>query len=86
MLEIVYGQTKKFLIAQQLVDAFSATSLNGTLYIGYPVLSSVDEKIEVDALLVSQEHGLIAFQFGDGPPRTDESASWEQIHDNQDKL
>lgn len=37
MLEIVYGQTKKFLIAQQLVDAFSATSLNGTLYIGYPV-------------------------------------------------
>lgn len=86
MLEIVYGQTKKQLIARQLVDALSGLNLDGTLYVGYPVLASADEKIEVDALLVSRQHGLVAFRLADASPRADENAAWERMREEQDKL
>lgn len=33
----------------------------GTLYLGYPVLTTADAKVFVDALLVSSTHGLVAF-------------------------
>lgn len=86
MLDIVRGQTKKQVIAKQLVDAITPMNLTGTIYIGYPVLASADEKIEVDTLLVSREHGLVAFRLGDGPPSKDEVGAWEQVRDEQDKL
>jgi hypothetical protein len=63
MLEVVYGQTKKKLIADKVVAAIEPLSLNGTFYIGYPVIASADEPVTIDALLICKEHGLVAFTF-----------------------
>lgn len=86
MLEVVYGQTKKRFQVGQLRDVLVSMDLSGTFYIAYPILASADEKVEVDALLVSLEHGLITFQLGDAPPSSDDMAAWELARDEQDKL
>lgn len=86
MLEVVYGQTKKHTVASQLNDALQSMRLTGTLYIGYPVLASADETIGVDALLVSREHGLIVFLFGDVPPKSMDRDAWKRLSEDQDRL
>ena len=64
MLEVVYGQTARQVVAGQLRDVLSEMQLDGTLNIGYPVLASADETVTVDALLVCREHGLEAARIG----------------------
>lgn len=86
MLEVVYGQTKKHTVASQLNNALQSVGLTGTLYIGYPVLASADETIAVDALVVSREHGLIVFLFGDAPPKSMDKDAWKRLSEDQDRL
>jgi superfamily I DNA and RNA helicase len=60
--------------------------LAGTLYLGYPVLASADEKVLVKAMLVCDEHGLVVFDTSDNlPPRLGED-DWHKLKDDQDKL
>ncbi len=86
MLDIVRGQTKNNVVAKQLAEKVSQMGLTGTLYLGYPILATADEKIEVDALLVSREHGLAAFLFGDYCPKSDDLGGWAALRDDQDRL
>jgi superfamily I DNA and RNA helicase len=86
MLDVVYGQTKKKFIADRLVEVIDPLELTGTLYIGYPVIASADEPIAVDALLVSREHGLIAFAFATSLPSADDSQGWQRLKDEQDRI
>ena len=86
MLEVVYGQTKKKLIADKVVSALEPMSLHGTLYIGYPVIASADEPVTIDALLVCTEHGLVAFAFVTAVPSPDDSEGWRNLKDEQDRL
>ncbi len=86
MLDIVYGQTKKRSIANQLIEALGRLNLTGTLYIGYPVTASVDEAVAVDALLCSKEHGLVVFLFADNPPDRSNSEAWKALKDSQDNV
>ncbi len=86
MLEVVYGQTKTKLIADRLVSGIRALPLNGTLYIGYPVIASADEPITIDSLLVCREHGLVAFTFESAPPPAADVERWAKIKDGQDRV
>lgn len=52
--------------------------ITGTLYLGYPVLSTADAKVFVDALLVSRSHGLVAFDLSS---RLEPHPSREQIEE-----
>lgn len=86
MIEVVYGQTKKKPIADRLVAAIRPLELNGTLYIGYPVIASADEPITIDSLLVCREHGLVAFAFESSPPPTGDGEAWSKLKDEQDRI
>jgi superfamily I DNA and RNA helicase len=86
MIDVVYGQTKKKPIADKLAEAIDPLELHGTLYIGYPVIASADEPIAVDSLLVSQEHGLIAFAFETSLPSIDDDQGWKRLKDEQDRI
>jgi superfamily I DNA and RNA helicase len=86
MFDVVYGQTKKKLIADKLVGVVEPMGLHGTLYIGYPVIASADEPITVDALLVSREYGLIAFAFETSLPGINEGEKWKALKDEQDRV
>ena len=83
-LEVVRGESKDRALAECLAEAISRSTATGTVYLGYPVLSSADDRVEVDALLVSQNHGLIAFQLAGQPPTTEEQ--WKAAQEAQDRL
>lgn len=83
-LEIVYGETRKrqqaVLLAQTLADALT----EGTVYLGYPVLTTAEARVDVDALLVTEAHGLVGFLLAEELPK--DSASWSPLIDAQDRL
>ena len=53
MLDITYGDTKNSGIVAELVGSLENRAMTGDLFVGYPILGSVDGRIEVDALLGS---------------------------------
>lgn len=86
MLEIVFGKSKNQTVINQLIEQLSTLDLNGTLYIGYPILASADDTVSVDALLISSEHGLLVFQIFMGETLPYDSASWDSVLDSQDQV
>ena len=87
MLEVTHGQTKNQLVANQLRSLLLTLNLDGSLYIGYPVLATADESVAVDALLVTRQHGLVAFLF-DAYSSHDKAEVdiWTSRADHQDQL
>ena len=59
-LEVVHGESRNRSAARILAAEVGKVVVDGTLYLGYPVLATADERVEVDALLVSRAHGLVA--------------------------
>jgi hypothetical protein len=68
VLDIVFGENSTTISAKSLQAALKSMQIDGTLYLGYPVLSTADSKVFVDALLVSSSHGLIAFDLSEVDP------------------
>ncbi len=52
----------------QPIEELTKLGLDGTLYVGYPVLVTADETICIDASLLSETHGLIVFHFPKNDP------------------
>ncbi len=67
-MEIIRGSAKKPVSAERLIHLVEEKFQNaeGTLYIGYPILSTIDEAVSVDALMISPEHGVVAIQLIEG--------------------
>ncbi|GAA2845606.1 hypothetical protein Acy02nite_47140 [Actinoplanes cyaneus] len=83
-LDVVYGESRDRESARRLAQALKPVVADGTIYLAYPVLATADEKVQVDALLVSREHGLVAFLIAGDQPTTAED--WKRHVDAQDRL
>ncbi|MFD7488711.1 DEAD/DEAH box helicase [Streptomyces mirabilis] len=83
-LQVVYGESRDRIRASLLAEQLREVTDEGTLYLGYPVLATADETIEVDALMVSQAHGLIAFLLPNSIPQS--TQDWEEAQARQDRL
>ncbi|MFD8047675.1 DEAD/DEAH box helicase [Streptomyces chartreusis] len=83
-LEVVYGESRDRATASRLAEMLKPHVDNGTIYLGYPVLTTADDRVEVDALLVSRDHGLVAFLLADGQPESSED--WDKFTASQDRL
>ncbi|WP_063756418.1 DEAD/DEAH box helicase [Streptomyces sp. NRRL S-1824] len=83
-LEVVYGESRDRDTASQLAEKLREVVDDGTVYLGYPVLTTADDRVEVDALLVSKAHGLVAFLLKDSIPR--DADGWEVVSSAQDRL
>lgn len=67
MIETIWGTTNKPVASMQLAEFFTAHSeMNGTLYIGYPIIGTPDGAHAADGLLLSPEIGLIVFNIVEG--------------------
>lgn len=66
-LDIVRGKVTNPTATKELIQAIeiinSSKPFEGTLYVGYPLTATDQSKITVDALLVTNKKGLIAFLF-----------------------
>jgi len=60
-LEIVRGTIRNNVAIQSLIAALRNIGAQGTLYAGYPIIASADSSHTIEALLVSQAYGLVAF-------------------------
>ena len=69
MLNIVRGDLKnKPVSSQRLANFFEtiSTELDGTLYIGYPIIGTAMGGYQIDAMLICREKGLVAFHIVEG--------------------
>ena len=67
MINTVWGSTKKPISSKQLAEALSSEQdLDGTLYIGYPIIGTPEGSFAIDALLVSPQKGLVLFNLIEG--------------------
>lgn len=67
MIDTVWGSTNKPVSARQLAEALSqVNNLEGTLYVGYPIIGTPDGAFPFDALLLSPQKGAIAFDLVEG--------------------
>jgi superfamily I DNA and RNA helicase len=67
-----------------LISKLSSLRLDGTLYVGYPVLATIDEPIFIDALLVSRQHGLVVFDLEKDDLKSD--GFWDKVQEKQNDL
>lgn len=72
MLDLVVGEKKNPTAANQLINLLLEAPYTGTLYIGYPILSTADDTVVVDALLVARERGLVIFDLNEVSEETAE--------------
>jgi hypothetical protein len=83
-LEVVQGQSRDRLAATALADTLSGALSVARSTSGIQYLLTADEKVVVDALLVSPDHGLVAFLVADALPAN--ASEWEEVVGVQDRL
>ena len=67
MVNIITGTTNKPVSSDRLKDFFkNHEEYEGTLYIGYPIIGTVEGAYPIDALWVSQEKGVVIFNLIEG--------------------
>ena len=67
MINTVWGSTDKPVASKRLAQILSgAPGLEGTLYIGYPIIGTPEGAFPIDALLVSPTKGLVLFSVVEG--------------------
>jgi len=83
-MDIVVGTKTNPIATDQLVQDLAKLNLGGTLYLGYPVLATPDETVLVDALLISENQGVVLFHFPKDKPSDD--LFWEKIEERHNDL
>ncbi len=64
---VVRGGTDKPVSSQRLADYFETrTDIEGYLYLGYPIIGTIEGGYQIDALLLSDRHGAIIFHLIEG--------------------
>lgn len=68
MINVIRGDLKnKPVSSKRLADYFEQQhDIDGTLYLGYPIIGTSQGGYQIDALLVSKEHGVIIFHIVEG--------------------
>ena len=70
MIDIIRGNlNNKPESSKQLANLFQEedfSDLNGSLYIGYPIIGTAKGGYQIDALLITKEKGIIAFHIEEG--------------------
>ncbi len=73
MVKIITGTTNKPMASEQLKSYFHVhNELTGYLYIGYPIIGTVNGAYPIDALWVSPEKGLVIFNLIEGKDIADD--------------
>ena len=79
MINTIWGSTDKPVSSKLLSESLSTEhEIDGTLYIGYPVIGTPEGSYPIDALLVSPSKGLIIFSLVEGRTLPD----YKQIQDD----
>lgn len=79
MVNIIRGDLAKPVSSGSLADYFESRSdIEGNLYLGYPIIGTPQGGYQIDALLVSKEHGIVIFNIIEG---TNTGFDLEEVQD-----
>ena len=79
MVNIIRGDIAKTVSSSSLADYFESRSdIEGNLYLGYPIIGTPQGGYQIDALLVSKEHGIVIFNIIEG---TNTGFDLEEVQD-----
>lgn len=82
-MELVLGSRSNPVAVERLINELKSINLtHATLYIGYPILSTTNQPISLDAILSCVEHGVVVFDLTAYQPGTE----IEYIVDRQDEI
>lgn len=89
MLDVVFRSGEHCELANSLHKSIQDLDLNGTLYFSHPTFgnANADSLTVADALLVSEEHGLVVFDLSARSRNGKKSCEWiKYIKNRQDKI
>ncbi len=88
MVNVIRGASDKPTAANKLAKFFEEdqADVQGTLYLGYPIIGTAQGGYQIDALLVSRNHGVIIFTLIEGTGIDVEDAQNESYTKLQSKL
>ncbi|WP_311030240.1 DEAD/DEAH box helicase [Mesorhizobium koreense] len=85
MVDVVYGNETLSATHRSLRDAVIQLDHDGTFFIGYPILTTANGAFQIDALLVSRQTGLVAFDLSSLNATYDNGIPAEVL-DHQDQI
>jgi superfamily I DNA and RNA helicase len=85
MAEIVYGEHAISEPLRRLVGLLDTDRYEGTLYIGYPILTNVEGTVRVDALYVSRPSGVVIFDANHLNVHCPDESAMEEVREVQDR-
>lgn len=79
MVNVIRGDIAKPVSATRLAKYFEGrVDLDGSLYLGYPIIGTSQGGYQIDALLVSREHGVVIFNIVEG---VESNINLEEVQD-----
>lgn len=79
MITVITGTTKKPVSSERLKNFFHQhNELNGYLYIGYPIIGTIEGAYPIDCLWISPDTGLVVFNLIEGK----EIEGYEELQDD----
>lgn len=79
MVNVVRGDVAKPVSSRRLAEYFEdRVDIDGSLYLGYPIIGTSQGGYQIDALLVSREHGVVIFNIVEG---VESNINLEEIQD-----
>lgn len=75
MIDIIYGKKSNPHATQLVVDSLKELECEGSLYIGYPIFDINSESTLTDALLITKDFGVTAFDLSTNPGDEEETVA-----------
>ena len=79
-LTVTRGTNSKPAATDLLVEELLGTGIAGNLFVGFPVIASPEGHFAIDALLLSQSHGLVCFDLVEGNSLGDYQTRQDDAH------
>jgi superfamily I DNA and RNA helicase len=87
-MDLVIGTNVTVAVAHLMQELKEVKLTGATLYIGYPILSTADSSLSLDAVLTSVEHGVVVFDLTASRdlPQNGLDAFWSAVEEKQSEI
>lgn len=81
MLNVTRGKIVNVPITEKLVEFFNQSpEMDGNLFLGYPILPTREDRVSIDALLISKKYGIIVLNFYNETSEIDFESTQDELY------